>query len=101
MQDFAPIMLDLDPTQFITDGTDLTGLVDLEVYAYGPPAFELCMLEYLLDAAQAADFRIGYERVRPLPDLQDVRPLYRYLGLLLAVQGRVPYEQWMNIPAIF
>lgn len=98
---FSPIMLDLDPTQFISDGRSLTGLVDLEVYAYGPAEFELCMLEYLIERDQAAAFYDGYTTVRPFPNLHCVRPLYRYLGLLLAVQGRIPYEQWMNASIIF
>lgn len=93
---FAPIMLDFDPTQFLSDGQRLTGLVDVEVYAYGPPEFELCMLEYLLDGAHAQAFRAGYETVAALPPISQWRPLYRYLGLLLAVQGRVPYQPWME-----
>jgi aminoglycoside phosphotransferase (APT) family kinase protein len=97
----VPILLDMDPTQFLSDGTTLTGLVDTELYAYGPAALELIVLEYLLDEQQANVFQEGYTDIQEFPNLATVRPLYRYLNRLLSVQGAVPFADWMNFPVRF
>jgi aminoglycoside phosphotransferase (APT) family kinase protein len=91
----APVMLDIDPTQFLADGERLTGLIDTEAIVLGPPELELVALEPLLDEASAAAFRAGYG---PLPDLDAVRPFYRYLSLLMEVQGDLPLAEWMHGP---
>ena len=38
----------MDPTQFLSDGTTITGLVDTEAYAIAPREFEFIGLEYVL-----------------------------------------------------
>ncbi|QSO46844.1 phosphotransferase [Alicyclobacillus mengziensis] len=97
----VPVLLDMDPTQFLTNGSRITGLIDTEVYAFGPPELDLVALEYLLDEPRAQAFQTGYRQLRDFPDLTRVRPLYRYLHLLLSVQGEVPLGQWMNHPILF
>lgn len=97
----VPILLDMDPTQFLSDGTSFTALVDTEVYAFGPPEMELVALEYLLDAEHADAFLAGYISVRAFPHLTAVRPIYRYVNRVLSVQGAVPFSQWMNAPILF
>lgn len=91
----APIMLDIDPTQFLRDGARITGLIDTDAVVLGPPELELISLEPLLDERSAAAFRAGYG---PLPSLAAVRPFYRFLSLLMEVQGDVPLAEWMGGP---
>lgn len=91
----APIMLDIDPTQFLRAGPRLTGLIDTDAVVLGPPELELVSLEPLLNKRSAANFRAGYG---PLPALEAVRPHYRFLSLLMEVQGDVPLAEWMDGP---
>lgn len=91
----APIMLDIDPTQYLATGDRLTGLVDTDAIVLGPPELELVALEPLLDARTAVAFAAGYGQ---MPDLGPVRPIYRYLTLLMEVQGDPPLAEWMAAP---
>lgn len=91
----APIMLDIDPTQFLVDGEQLSGLIDTDAVVLGPPELELIALEPLLDRRGAAAFRAGYG---PMPELGAVRPFYRFLCMLMEVQGDVPLAAWMECP---
>lgn len=101
-EDFwSPILLDMDPSQFLTDGQQITALVDTELYVMAPRQLELVGLEYLLDAPYADLFRQGYETISPLPDLQSVRPAYRFLLRLMSFQGAVDWNLWMNHPSRF
>jgi aminoglycoside phosphotransferase (APT) family kinase protein len=95
------VMLDMDPTQFLTDGTRITALVDTEVYVQAPRELDLIAMEYLLDEERARAFATGYRHILPLPDLRAVRPVYRYLYRLMEVQGSVDIHQWMEWPAWF
>ncbi|MFC0190051.1 aminoglycoside phosphotransferase family protein [Fictibacillus aquaticus] len=95
------VMIDLDPTQFISDGKVLTGLVDTEAYAIAPRELDFIGLEYILDKPSAAEFRKGYERVLPIPDLSRYRTPYRYLCRLLSIQGKVKIEKWMGHEVLF
>lgn len=97
----VPILLDIDPTQFLTDGRDLTALVDTEGYAYGPAVYDLVALEYLLDGPRAHAFARGYETRLALPKLADVRPVYRFLQRLMELQGAVEIDSWMGHPTWF
>ena len=100
-EDAALVMLDIDATQFLTDGERLTGLVDTDAYVVAPRALDLVGYEFELDRAHAAAFASGYRAVQPLPDLRAVRPIYRYLLRLLEVQGNVPLDIWSGWPAHF
>ena len=97
----ALVMVDLDVGQYLSDGSRITAVVDTEGYVVGPPEFDLIGLEYLLDQAGAAAFTRGYHSVLPLPVLSPVRTIYRYLYLLLEVQGEVDFEEWMGRPNLF
>ncbi len=92
------VMPDIDPRQFLADGTRLTAIVDTEAYVVGPREIDLLALEYVLDQRTAAAFSRGYQAVQPLPDLEPVRTVYRYLLRLLEVQGAVDLDEWMNWP---
>lgn len=95
------VLIDMDPTQFLTDGKKITGLVDTEAYAIGPREFDLIGLEYLFTKTEAAAFRKGYETISPLPSLTLCREPYRYLYRLLSVQGNVDLDEWMEHPSFF
>ncbi|MCY9135995.1 nitrate reductase [Bacillus atrophaeus] len=95
------VLIDIDPSQFLSDGRTITGLVDTEAYVIAPRAFDFIGLEYILDEASAAEFSIGYEKVMPLPDLTFVRLPYRYLYRLLSVQGSVDLDEWLEYKTLF
>ena len=97
----ALVMVDLDVCQFLSDGQRITAVVDTEGYVVGPRELDLIALEYLLDQAGAAAFARGYCTVMPLPDLRPVRAIYRYLYLLLEVQGQANFDEWMRWPYLF
>ncbi len=94
----APILLDMDPTQFLASGGSIRAVVDTELYVIGPPQLELVGLEYLLSPAAAAAFRVGYEAIAPLPALAPVRRPFRRLLRALSFQGPEPWEAWMDWP---
>jgi len=95
------ILVDMDPTQFLSNGTEITGLVDTEAYAVAPRELDFIALEYVLDKKSAEDFIRGYISVQDIPDLTYVRKPYRYLYRLLSVQGSVGIEEWLNHPTYF
>nr|WP_239534519.1 hypothetical protein [Priestia taiwanensis] len=95
------ILVDMDPTQFLLMGNQISGLVDTEAYAIAPRELDFVALEYLLDERSARAFQEGYSSILELPNLSQVRAVYRYLYRLLRVQGRVPIQQWMNHPTYF
>jgi aminoglycoside phosphotransferase (APT) family kinase protein len=95
------IMVDLDPTQFLGDGRRLTALVDTEAYAIGPRELDFIALEYVVDQRSAQSVMAGYSPLLPLPDLRQVRPVYRYLYRLLEVQGDIELGEWLQWPAYF
>jgi fructosamine-3-kinase len=95
------VLIDMDPTQFLTDGSQITGLVDTEAYVLAPREFDLIGLEYILDKKSAAAFQKGYEKIMPLPNLTQCRRPYRYLYRLLSVQGSVEINKWLQHPSVF
>lgn len=97
----ALVMPDLDATQFLGGSDGLKALVDLESYVLGPVELDLCGLELILAPAEAATFRAAYERHRPLPDLRETRPLYRYLHRLWGAQGDRPMATYLAYPHLF
>lgn len=97
----VPVLIDIDPTQFLREGEQLTALVDTEAYAIGPRELDFIGLEYILDQRGATTLARGYKRILPLPHLSQVRPVYRYLYRLLEVQGSVELDEWMKYPPLF
>ncbi|MDZ5470423.1 hypothetical protein SM124_01555 [Bacillus sp. 31A1R] len=95
------ILVDMDPTQFLSNGKVITGLVDTEAYVIAPREFDFIGLEYILDEKAAADFKEGYESVLEIPDLTNCRLPYRYLYRLLSVQGGVDLDNWLGTRKLF
>jgi Ser/Thr protein kinase RdoA (MazF antagonist) len=95
------VMVDLNPSQFLTDGEFVTALVDTEAYVVGPRELDFIALEYVLDPSAAAAFACGYRSVAPLPALSAVRPVYRYLYRLFEIEGDVELQEWMAWPILF
>ncbi|MFK3936410.1 hypothetical protein ACI2JA_02705 [Alkalihalobacillus sp. NPDC078783] len=95
------VLIDMDPTQFLSDGNIITGLVDTEAYVVAPRELDFIGLEYLLDEQSAAAFKEGYQTVLALPQLDQVRMPYRFLYRLLSVQGNVELKAWMNEKILF
>jgi hypothetical protein len=95
------VLIDMDPTQFLTDGIHITGFVDTEAYALAPRELEFIGLEYILDAKSAKALKKGYEKILPIPDLSQCRKPYRYLYRLLSVQGKIEINKWLNHETYF
>ncbi|HDR8182916.1 TPA: nitrate reductase [Bacillus thuringiensis] len=95
------VLIDIDPTQFLSDGTSITGLVDTEAYAVAPREFDFIGLEYIFTEKEAHAFKQGYETIMPIPRLEECRHPYRYLYRLLSVQGSVELEKWLSHPSYF
>lgn len=95
------ILVDMDPTQFFTNGKIVTGLVDTEAYVIGPRELDFIALEYVLDQKSADDFIDGYESVLDVPALSHCRLPYRYLYRLIEIQGRDDLDKWLNRPILF
>ncbi|PFR50510.1 nitrate reductase [Bacillus cereus] len=95
------VLIDMDPTQFLSDGSTITGLVDTEAYAVAPREFDFIGLEYVLTEKEAHAFKSGYETIISIPQLEKCRQPYRYLYRLLSVQGSVELEKWLSHPSYF
>ncbi|MCI0764326.1 aminoglycoside phosphotransferase family protein [Bacillus sp. TL12] len=95
------ILIDMDPTQFLTNGIEITGLVDTEAYVVAPRELDFIGLEYIFTEKEANAFRKGYETIMPIPNLEQYRAPYRYLYRLLSVQGNVDLEEWLQHPSFF
>lgn len=97
----ALVMIDLDAPQFLTDGEHLTALVDTDAYVVGPRELDFIGLEFVLEEPEGKAFARGYSSLLPIPDLSQVRPVYRYLYRLLKVYGNVELEALMTYPTLF
>ncbi|MFE7375619.1 nitrate reductase [Bacillus cereus] len=95
------VLIDMDPTQFLSDGTTITGLVDTEAYAVAPRELDFIGLEYILTEKEAHAFKSGYETIMSIPHLEECRQPYRYLYRLLSVQGSVELKKWLSHPSYF
>lgn len=95
------VLIDMDPTQFLSDGTTITGLIDTEAYAVAPRELDFIGLEYVLTEKEAHAFKSGYETIMSIPQLEEYRQPYRYLYRLLSVQGNVELKKWLSHPSYF
>jgi fructosamine-3-kinase len=95
------VLVDMDPPQFLSNGTVIIGLVDTEAYVIAPRELDFVALEYILDEKSASDFKSGYEKIMEIPDLTNYRLPYRYLYRLLSVQGSVDLDNWLNQEILF
>jgi aminoglycoside phosphotransferase (APT) family kinase protein len=97
----ALILPDLRPSQFLAENDHLSALVDIESHVLGPRELDFVALEYTLSKDDVQSFKEGYTRHLPLPDLDAVRPLYRYLYWVMAALGWKDYRKWMDHPTLF
>jgi len=95
------VLVDIDPTQFLAENGVITGLVDTEAYVIAPRELDFVALEYILDGRSATLVAEGYETVLPMPDLQSVRRVYRYLYKLVDIQGGDDLDDWFSHPIFF
>ena len=100
VEQFVPIMVDLRWDQFLQKNKQLTALVDLDAFVYGPKGLELVLLEYLLNAEQAALFKQHYQHNIELVDLNPIRKTYRLLLFLMNVLGETDLDAWFSRSAV-
>lgn len=98
---YAPIMLDLDPTQYFIHNGRFTHLIDTDFFVFGPPELELAALEIIFPETLVTAFLAGYHTVSDIPSLRIYRTAYRTLNRLLCVQGHQPFERWHDHPHWF
>ncbi|MPQ77251.1 hypothetical protein F8R13_09355 [Hydrogenovibrio sp. JE_KL2] len=101
VDEFCLIMPDLRWDQFLTKKERLFALTDLDAIVYGPREMEWVLLEYLLTPSQAEVFLKEYTQFLPVPDLTEVRDVYRTLLYMMNVLGSTDYEAWMKQPKLF
>jgi len=92
---FVPIMPDLRWDQFLQQDGQLSALVDLDAFVYGPQALDLVLVEYLLNDQQATIFKQHYQAQQVLSDLAKTRLAYRLLLFLMNVLGEPELATWM------
>ncbi len=90
------IMPDLRWDQFLTDGQNLTYLIDLDALVQGPVALEWVLLEYLLTPEQAQGFISEYKKWHEPPIISAVRTIYRHLLFNLNVLGAKNRQGWVS-----
>jgi len=95
---FMPIMLDLRWDQMLHQQGKLAAIVDMDAYVVGPRELELVLLEYQLNAEQAACFANTYQQTAEMPDLTLHRFCYRLLLFLMNSLGETDITKWMNAP---
>lgn len=93
---FAPIMLDNRWDQYLVKDGRISALVDLDAFVIGPPELELILLEYQLNAKQAAVFANEYQTLLPMPELSQQRQTYRLLLFLMNALGETNLDRWMK-----
>ena len=98
---FVPIMPDLRWDQFLQQNGELSALVDLDAFVFGPRELELVLLEYILTAQQAEQFKTQYQQYQTIPDLNHVRTAYRLLLFLMNVLGEPSLKNWLEVPVKF
>ncbi|UVI33145.1 aminoglycoside phosphotransferase family protein [Paenibacillus spongiae] len=98
---FSPILVDMDPSQFLADNGKLSAIVDIEAYVVAPRELDFVGLEYILDHESSKSFVSGYTTILDLPELSSHRRVYRYLYRLLGVQGSVSLDKWLAQPELF
>jgi hypothetical protein len=100
-QHFCPILVDLDPSQFLTDNGMISAIVDTEAYVVAPRELDFIGLEYVLDEQASKAFLAGYTTILDIPELANCRKVYRYLYRLLGVHGSVELDKWFAQPELF
>jgi hypothetical protein len=94
--EFCWLMMDNRWDQYLTDGKQITALVDLDAFVIAPRELELVLLEYQLTPVQAALFKQHYQSLLAWPDLSTLRSSYRLLLFLMNALGETDINRWMN-----
>ena len=98
---FCPVMIDLEPAQFLEENGKIAALVDAEAYVAAPRELDFVGLEYVMNERSARPFAEGYSSVRAMPDLSRCRMVYRFFYRLMGVQGSVDIRRWLAQPELF
>ena len=69
------VLIDMDPTQFLSDGSTITGLVDTEAYAIAPREFEFIGLEYVLTEKKRVPLKVVTKQLCLFLNLKSVDSL--------------------------
>ena len=94
-------MVDMDSRQLLSDGTRVTSIVDTEAYVLGPRELDLLTLEDNFNQETAGSFKLGYQSIKPFPDLSIIRNIYRFFYGLMQVKGPIEINAWMSRPVLF
>jgi hypothetical protein len=94
--EFCWVMMDNRWDQYLTDGKQITALVDLDAFVIAPRELELVLLEYQLSPQQAMLFKQGYQAHLAWPDLSTLRSSYRLLLFVMNALGETDIDRWMN-----
>ena len=65
----------MDPTQFLSDGSTITSLVDTEAYAIAPREFEFIGLEYVLTEKKRVPLKVVTKQLYLFLNLKSVDSL--------------------------
>lgn len=98
---FCPILVDMDPSQFLSENGMISAIVDTEAHVVAPREFDFIGLEYVLDKESAISIINGYTTILDIPELSKCRKVYRYLYRLLGVHGSVDLDSWFAQPELF
>lgn len=98
---FCPILVDMDPSQFLSDNGMISAIVDTEAYVVAPRELDFVGLEYVMDKEASIAFINGYTTILDIPELSKCRKVYRYWYRLLGVQGSVDLDTWLAQPELF
>jgi hypothetical protein len=97
------VMPDFGGSQFMTDGAQVTAVVDTEYYTVAPVLLDLVLLEanFTNNERCARLFKQGYESKRQFPSLSDVRTPYRFFIFVTDFCGKKDLHKWMNKQCTF
>lgn len=99
---FGLIMPDLRWDQFLSNGKQITALIDLDALVMGPIELDWVILEYLLSAQQAEWFIAEYAKFTPPPSkIEEVREVYRTLLFTMNILGETSIKKWFKQPHLF
>ena len=98
----VPVLVDLFPPQFLHHDGRAVAMVDVDAYVIAPRELDLVCLEYFVDERTAALLARGYREIAPLPRLDGVRSVYRYLLFALTMNPMgLDLDRWVSWPTAF
>jgi hypothetical protein len=91
----AFVLVDIDPSQFLSNGEIITCLVDTEAYVIAPRELDFYALEYFLDEQSEKNFKIGYEKIMQINTRPGCLPVSLSLFLIDFCPFRAAFR-WRN-----